>query len=234
MVWIECPQRAAAGAPRERRAMNKRGGKFAFYVYMHCKPDGTLFYVGKGSGKRARDFASRNQHYKNIVAQYGRENILVSVIPCESDAHACSQEIQLIKAFREIGYELVNKTDGGEGLGTKTALAAAKARGTRLGGRRVSAERWTEIGFAARVARTAEADKRAADLLPVIQSIQAAGAQSLRQIAAGLNERNITTPRRGEWSAVQVQRALRAARGYQVNHEHQERLRSLAQQKETK
>jgi predicted GIY-YIG superfamily endonuclease len=92
----------------------KRGQKSAFYVYMHCKPDGTLFYVGKGCGKRARDFASRNQHHQNIVAQYGRENILVSVIPCESDADACYQEIQLIKAFRGIGYELANQTDGGE------------------------------------------------------------------------------------------------------------------------
>jgi hypothetical protein len=52
-----------------------------------------------------------------------------------------------------------------------------------------------------------KAGKRAADLLLVIRSIQAAGALSLRQIAAGLNERNITTPR-DEWSAVQVQRVL--------------------------
>ena len=33
-----------------------------------------------------------------------------------------------------------------------------------------------------------------------------------RQIAAGLNERNIITPRGGEWSPVQVQRVLIAAR----------------------
>jgi DNA invertase Pin-like site-specific DNA recombinase len=111
---------------------------------------------------------------------------------------------------------------------TKAALAAAKARGTQLGGRRVSAERWAEIGLAARVARTAEADKRASDLLPVIRSIQAEGAQSLRQIAARLNERNITTPRGGEWSAVQVQRLLTAARWHQVNQEHQQRLRERA------
>jgi hypothetical protein len=36
---------------------------------------------------------------------------------------------------------------------------------------------------------------------------------------------NITTPRGGEWSAVQVQRALTAARWYRVNQEHQQRLR---------
>jgi hypothetical protein len=46
-----------------------------------------------------------------------------------------------------------------------------------------------------------EAEKRAADPLPAIESAKAAGAQSLRQIAARLNEQNITTPRGGEWSA---------------------------------
>ena len=62
-------------------------------------------------------------------------------------------------------------------------------------------------------------------MLPVIRELQAAGATSLRQIAAGLNERNITTPRGGEWSAVQVQRVLTAARWYARNQEHQQRLR---------
>jgi hypothetical protein len=51
-------------------------------------------------------------------------------IPCESEADACSQEIQLIKGFRDLGYELANKTDGGEGLRTEAAIAGAKARGT--------------------------------------------------------------------------------------------------------
>ena len=65
------------------------------------------------------------------------------------------------------------------------------------GGRRVSAERWAEIGFAARVARIAEADKRGHELLPVIETIKAAGATSLREIAAALNAQGITAPRRG-------------------------------------
>lgn len=55
----------------------------------------------------------------------------------------------------------------------------------------------------------------------MIRGIQAAGARSLRQIAAGLNEQNITAVRGGEWSAVQVQRVLTAARWYRVNQEDQ-------------
>src|SRR6202162_6367498 len=108
--------------------------------------------------------------------------------------------VHILAAVAEQEAEAISKR-------TKAALAAAKARGTQLGGRRVSAERWAEIRLAAGVVRGAQADKRSATLLlPVIRELQAAGATSLRQIATGLNERNITTPRGGEWSAVQVQR----------------------------
>jgi DNA invertase Pin-like site-specific DNA recombinase len=133
--------------------------------------------------------------------------------------------VHILAAVAEQEAEAISKR-------TKAALAAAKARGTRLGGRRVSAERFAEIGAAARQVRTEKADKRAADLLPVIQSIQAKGAQSLRQIAARLNGQNITTPRGGEWSAVQVQRVLTAARWYHANQEQREwaRQRERAQQ----
>ena len=106
---------------------------------------------------------------------------------------------------------------------TKAALAAAKARGTRLGGRRVSAERFAEIGAAARQLRTDAADKRAYELLPVIEATKATGATSLRQIAAALNARNIPTPRGiGEWSAVQVSRLLNHARWAQVRAQERE------------
>jgi DNA invertase Pin-like site-specific DNA recombinase len=131
--------------------------------------------------------------------------------------------VHILAAVAEHEAEAISKR-------TKAALAAAKARGTQLGGRRVSTERWAEIGLKARVAKSAEADKRAATLVvPVIHELQAAGATSLRQIAAALNERNIATPRGGEWSAVQVQRALRAARWYQVNAQEREWARQRAQ-----
>src|SRR5579862_649271 len=109
--------------------------------------------------------------------------------------------VHILAAVAEHEAEAISKR-------TKAALAAAKARGTRLGGRRVSAKRFAEIGAAARKMRTEKAKEWAAELLPMIRSIQAGGPLSLRKIAAGLNERNITTPRGGEWSAVQVQRLL--------------------------
>jgi DNA invertase Pin-like site-specific DNA recombinase len=92
---------------------------------------------------------------------------------------------------------------------TKDALAAAKARGKRLGGDRGNLPAVAKAGAVASVAsRTAKADSRASDLAPIIEELKASGAVSLRQIAAGLNAKGIRTARGHEWSAIQVQRAI--------------------------
>lgn len=92
---------------------------------------------------------------------------------------------------------------------TKAALAAAKARGTILGGDRGNIAAQAAKGARASIAvRSAKSRKRAIDLLPVVEDLRAEGAASLRQIAAGLNQRGIPAARGGEWSAVQVQRIL--------------------------
>jgi DNA invertase Pin-like site-specific DNA recombinase len=92
---------------------------------------------------------------------------------------------------------------------TKDALAAAKARGKRLGGDRGNLPTVAKEGAKASVAaRTVKANNRASDLAPIIEELKAAGAVSLRQIAAGLNDKEIKTARGREWSAVQVQRVL--------------------------
>lgn len=92
---------------------------------------------------------------------------------------------------------------------TKAALAQSKKK---LGGRRMSAKAWSGIAAEGRKAsiasRTAESTDWAKDVRGVISDIQAGGAKSLREIAAGLNKRTIPTSKGGEWSAVQVQRVL--------------------------
>lgn len=90
---------------------------------------------------------------------------------------------------------------------TKAALAAAKARGVRLG--KPENLRNQEAGrVQGRARRTTLAGERAADLRSTIADLRASGASSLRQIAAGLNKRGIPTARGGAWSAVQVKRVL--------------------------
>ena len=88
---------------------------------------------------------------------------------------------------------------------TKAALAAAKARGVKLG--KPGNLRNQLVGCAnGRAARTRIATERAADLAPVITDIRTSGVSSLRGIAAQLNSRGIPTARGGQWSAVQVRR----------------------------
>jgi DNA invertase Pin-like site-specific DNA recombinase len=91
---------------------------------------------------------------------------------------------------------------------TKSALAAAKARGKKLDGNR--GVKLSDAAPAAGRNRLVErANERATDLAPTIANLQAAGVRSLRGIAAALNERGIPAASgRGEWSAVQVSRAL--------------------------
>lgn len=90
---------------------------------------------------------------------------------------------------------------------TKAALAAAKARGTVLGGYKGAAitDAAREAG---RDAQTARAAARARDLAPVIVELQAAGVTSLNGMAKALNARGIPTARGGQWQAVQVSHVL--------------------------
>lgn len=92
---------------------------------------------------------------------------------------------------------------------TKAALAAAKARGVRLGRPEnltpADAERGRMLG---RSTTTTRAKTRSADLAPVVHEIMAACRTSLRQVADALNERQIPTARGRLWSPTQVARLL--------------------------
>lgn len=91
---------------------------------------------------------------------------------------------------------------------TKAALAAAKARGTKLGGFR--GYRFTpEHHEAAARARRRLPNARAAELAPVISELRSDGVTSLGGLARALTERGIPTARGGErWAPAQVARLL--------------------------
>jgi DNA invertase Pin-like site-specific DNA recombinase len=99
---------------------------------------------------------------------------------------------------------------------TKAALAAAKARGAKLGSARPGHWEGREearlIGarrgaMAAAEARTELAAEAYADLLPILQTMQADGL-SLRSMAEKLNEAGHKTRRGKPWNPVQVARVL--------------------------
>lgn len=93
---------------------------------------------------------------------------------------------------------------------TKAALAAAKARGVKLGGRPGSLKNRDLGRKRGAEVRRVKAAAQAKDLAPVIETIRAEGITSATGIAKALNERGIPTARGGRWQAVQVQRLERA------------------------
>ena len=91
---------------------------------------------------------------------------------------------------------------------TKAALAAAKARGVRLGNPRL---RPGDAAAArdARAAWSASARRRAVEVLPYLDAARRAGATTLQQLADALTARGVRTPRGGEgWRPWQVRRVL--------------------------
>lgn len=91
-----------------------------FYVYLHFRAVGTVFYVGKGTGKRSHDFSRRNKHHERIVAKDGKQNIEVLVFPRNTEQQAFSDEVKWIRVLREAEFDLCNQTGGGEGLSNIT------------------------------------------------------------------------------------------------------------------
>ena len=87
---------------------------------------------------------------------------------------------------------------------TRAALARKKAQGALLGNR---------TNLPAATAKAAVSNRRiaagfAANVVPVMQQIRAAGATSYAAIAAALNARGIRTARGGEWHATTVRNIL--------------------------
>lgn len=93
---------------------------------------------------------------------------------------------------------------------TKDALAAAKARGVKLGNPNGAAAlrragKGNEAGI---TAIKLKADRHAIDLKPVIEFLQAEGLTSLGDIAKALNNRGFLTQRGGQWYKTTVKNLL--------------------------
>jgi DNA invertase Pin-like site-specific DNA recombinase len=83
---------------------------------------------------------------------------------------------------------------------TKAALAARKAKGGRLGNPRNLAE----AGKLGRKVQTVVADEFTATVLPIIEGLRRAGANTLEEISCGLNGQRIRTARGKRWYASSV------------------------------
>jgi len=91
-----------------------------YYVYEHWRPDtGECFYVGKGQGDRAYFMKRRSKHHKNIVSKLETMGMCVEVRLYASgliEKEAFELEKVRIAHYKNLGFRLANKTEGGDGI----------------------------------------------------------------------------------------------------------------------
>jgi DNA invertase Pin-like site-specific DNA recombinase len=154
-----------------------------------CRALGATLIIAK------LDRLARNVHFVSGLMESGVEFTAVDF------PQANRLTVHILAAVAEHEAKMISER-------TKAALAAAKARGVKLGGDR-GGRLTTKARQAGWEARQARANARAADLAPIVAELQAAGARSLRAIAGGLNERGVSTPRGvGQWQAQMVRELL--------------------------
>ena len=136
------------------------------------------------------DRLSRNLAFIANLMESGVEFIATDM------PHANRTMLQMMAVFAEHEREMISKR-------TKEALAAAKARGVRLGSPTPG-----KGSAAGNAVKKAQADQFAVNILPIIDDIQRAGITTLRDIAVALDARGIKTARGGSWSATSVQRVI--------------------------
>lgn len=86
----------------------------SYITYAHYKPNGDIFYIGKGTVSRAYSKQGRNIVWKRTVEKYKSFNVKIL---CEwpTEDEAFQHEILLIDCFRDMGIQLVNIAKGGMG-----------------------------------------------------------------------------------------------------------------------
>jgi len=158
----------------------------------HAKLTGATLLVAK------LDRLSRNSRFLLTILESGAD-VAFCDLPNASGAVGRFM-VQQMAAVAELEAGLISER-------TKAALKAAKANGVKLGG-----FRGVKVDPAQGLAeRQRQAEEYAAFVRPVIAEAQAAGAISLRQIAAYLTNRQVKTRRGGPWDAAKVRAVLAEA-----------------------
>lgn len=128
------------------------------YTYAHVRNDtGQVFYIGKGSGRRAWSRQGRSQYWHRVVDKHGYTVQMLA--PWATETEALQHEILLIECMRDLGMPLCNATLGGEGanglvhsIETKQRIAQAQR------GRSKSAETRAKLS-AAHIGRTFSSER---------------------------------------------------------------------------
>jgi DNA invertase Pin-like site-specific DNA recombinase len=180
---------------REVETGKNSGRPILKQALQHAKQAGATLVVAK------LDRLARNVAFTSTLMEAG-----VPFVCCDNP-HATPLTIHILAAVAEDEARRISDR-------TKAALAAAKARGTKLGcanpvisaalaGRR-GWEKASAQGLAVRARLQRE---RYGSIIPLIQELKASG-QTFRQIADALNRQGFTTSRGKAFTNSQVQRVL--------------------------
>lgn len=159
-----------------------------------CRVHGATLVIAK------LDRLARNLHFISSLMEAGVDFVAVD-LPL-----ANRLTIQVLAAVAEHEAAAISAR-------TKAALAAAQARGTKLGGLRpggLGTPAQQAVGRQRAVAnRKARVARRAEDMKFLLDEIRARGL-SLRAAAAELDSKGIPAPRGGAWTPMAVRRVLAA------------------------
>ncbi len=153
------------------------------------------------------DRLARNARFLlGVVEGSGEGGVVFCDLPAVPPAPVGKFMVKHIAAVAELEAGLISHP-------TRAALAAAKARGARLGNPRLRAGAPGHARAAA-AAKGAQARARAADVRPCVDAARRAGATTLRELAAALTARGVPAPAGGRaWHPMQVKRVLDASGG---------------------
>jgi DNA invertase Pin-like site-specific DNA recombinase len=143
----------------------------------HAKAVGATLVIAK------LDRLARNLHFVTGLMESGIEFLAAD------NPHANRLTIHILAAVAEDEARRISER-------TKAALAAAKARGVKLGNPNgARALRGNQVGNKqAMAAVKANAGSRAANLAGIVDDLRAKGVTSIRAMATGLNAQGIMTP----------------------------------------
>jgi DNA invertase Pin-like site-specific DNA recombinase len=142
------------------------------------------------------DRLARNVHFISGLMESGCD-----FVACDMP-HANRLTLHLMAAMAEHEAAAISER-------TKAALAAAKARGIRLGNPRGGIALRDGCREAARISaavRQAAAASRAATVLPTLLRLRSEGIRSARAAATELNRLGVPAPRGGVWHCQQIRR----------------------------
>lgn len=141
----------------------------------HCRRAKATLLIAK------LDRLARNVAFVSTLMESGAEFVAVDA------PYANKLMLHILAAFAEHEREQISER-------TKAALAAAKARGVKLG----------TYGAVLGAQRRAEAERFAQIIRPAFTAAREAGCESLRDYAAYLTQIGAPTPRGGRWHASSV------------------------------